>query len=63
MNLTRSQRDTPVWSVIEKHLRERLDTLRRQNDKQDNEAATQLLRGRIVEVKALLSIGDDPPAI
>lgn len=61
MYLTQTQRDSPLWGAISKHLQERLALLRKQNDDQPSESDTQKLRGRIREVKALMAIADDPP--
>ena len=61
--LTPAHKTTSTWALIEKHLKERLDLLRKQNDSQPSEAATQKLRGQIAEVKALLTIGEDPPVM
>lgn len=61
--LTEAQKASPVWAAIERHLQTRLATFRKQNDDQPSEAATQKLRGRIAEVKALLAIADDPPRV
>jgi hypothetical protein len=61
--LTEAQKASPVWVLIERHIQGRLDDHRRKNDDQPSEAATQKLRGRIAELKALLEIASDPPTI
>lgn len=52
---------TPVWRKIVKHYEHRLDELRQQNDSDFNELTTAKLRGRIIEVKVLLALNNDPP--
>lgn len=48
-----------TWKVIEAHLRARLADLRERNDGEHDFAATQKLRGQIIEVKMLLSLPED----
>ncbi len=60
MILVDHEKDSPVWIKIKAHLEERLMTLRAQNDTNMDETTTALLRGKIAECKALLSIGDSP---
>lgn len=59
--LTAGQKAGTVWPLIEQHLHKRLARLRKQNDGDMPEAATARLRGRILEIKALIALGDDPP--
>lgn len=51
-----------TWAKLAKHLEERIDLLRRQNDGPLDAAQTENLRGRIAELKALLRTAEkDPP--
>lgn len=54
-----------TWPRIERHLKERLDELRVQNDAFSlDETKTAALRGRIAEITALLSAAQEiPPPI
>lgn len=59
--LATHERASEVWIRLEKHLTERLEALRLQNDADQPEEATAKLRGRIAEIKALLNVGKDLP--
>lgn len=53
-----------TWAKLGKRLQERLQTLRAENDGPLDQVATAALRGRIAEVKLLLSAAEkDPPPI
>lgn len=54
------ERDSVVWEKIEAHYRQRLDELRQQNDSSLDGIKTAELRGRIREVKRLLSMHKEP---
>lgn len=56
LQLTEGEKMTPIWLRIEEHLKNRLDTLRLKNDRQQSEQETAALRGQISEVKSLLNI-------
>lgn len=60
-----SDRAGTTWPRLEKHLTERLASLRAQNDALSlDETKTAALRGRIAEIAYLLSAGrEDPPPI
>ena len=58
--MTQAERNSALWRKLRKNLEQRLDTLRAQNDGDKDERATAMLRGRIAEVKTLLTLGDDP---
>ncbi len=61
MNLSKTDRLSPVWVAIKAHLESRLERLRLMNDNESLDAIqTAAIRGRIAEVKALLLIGVDP---
>ncbi len=54
-------RNSRTWAVLKEQLEIRLATLRQQNDDASkDERETALLRGRIKEVKWLLSLGEEP---
>ncbi len=60
--LTPQELNDPVWQKLEARYTARLDTLRKQNDNSGlGEVETARLRGRIEEVKKLLSIGTPNP--
>lgn len=64
MNLSKTDRLSPIWVAIRAHLEDRLDRLRLMNDNESLDAIhTAAIRGRIAEVKGLLSIGEDPVEI
>lgn len=61
MNLSKTDRLSPIWQVVKAHLESRLERLRLMNDNESLDAIqTAAIRGRIAEVKALLLIGVDP---
>lgn len=59
--LKQHERGSEVWLSLERHLAERLQTLRMQNDANQTDESTAHLRGRIAEIKSLLSLGKDLP--
>lgn len=52
-------RSGPTWGRIADHLRQRIATLRAQNDKPIEQREADLLRGRIAELKDLLALGEE----
>lgn len=54
------ERHGQLWRDLMRHLEDRLAELRQQNDATLDDRATATLRGRIAEVKSLLSL-DKPP--
>ena len=56
---TKQERMSPLWGALMKHLETRLATLRNQNDGDLDQVATANHRGRIAEIKALLSLDKD----
>ncbi len=60
--LTPHDRQSAVWQKLKAHLDARLATLRVQNDTMPMDR-TEKHRGRIVEVKALLALGEDKPVL
>lgn len=64
MNLSKTDRLSPIWQVVKDHLEARLMRLRVMNENESLDAIqTASIRGRIAEVKGLLSIGEDPVEI
>jgi len=61
--ITPHERQSAVWQKLKPYLDTRLETLRRQNDGQLTPEQTAKLRGRIAEVKAILSLGTDKPQV
>lgn len=57
--LTEGDRLGATWKRIEKHLNERLQNLREQNDKDLPERTTTRLRGHIECLKAILALGNE----
>lgn len=53
-------RTNPMWQRIERHMVERLDALRRQNDATTTPERTEHIRGRIAQLKELLALADEP---
>ena len=60
MILTIEERRSPLWRKLAEHYESRLESLRNQNDGDRADVDTAKLRGRIAEVKLLLSLGHDP---
>ena len=59
---TKTERMSPLWGALVKHLETRLAHLRNQNDGDLDQVETGKQRGRIQEIKALLSLDKDEPA-
>lgn len=59
--LTPAERQSDAWRRLEKHLTDRLQSLRVQNDGDNSYEATAKLRGRIAELKAMLALAQDIP--
>ena len=59
---TKQERMSPLWGALVKHLETRLTTLRTENDRDLDVTGTASHRGRIAEIKALLSLDKDEPA-
>jgi hypothetical protein len=56
---TKTERMSPLWGALVKHLETRLAYLRNQNDGDLDQVETGKQRGRIAEIKALLSLDKD----
>lgn len=61
--LSDGERSHPLWQRLEAHMKDQLGKLRAQNDKIQTEAETAALRGRIAEVKRIISLGREPQVI
>lgn len=57
--LTERERQGEVWQKIQEALTERLAAARKKNDQALSEGQTAMLRGRIAELKWLLSEGEE----
>lgn len=58
--LAAHERTNPLWKRLERHMQDRLATLRQQNDATATPERTADIRGRIAMLKELLSLGDEP---
>jgi hypothetical protein len=58
--MTTYDRHSALWMKLAKHLEQRLDILRKQNDGPMTPEETERQRGRIAEVKSLLTLGKEP---
>lgn len=56
MILTEQEILSPLWAKLKEHYQARLDSLRLQNDTDKTMEATAKLRGRIAEVKKLITL-------
>lgn len=63
MKLSPIEMETPVWHKIRVELEQRLETLRKENDGSLSHDETQKIRGRIAEVKTILSWATTPPVV
>lgn len=61
--LTNIERQTGLWMRLENHFKDRLETLRKQNDGDLTEIQTAKLRGQIATYETLLRLGKDMPPI
>lgn len=61
--LTALERQSALWQTLKPRLEQRLEMLRRKNDRPLSDDDTARLRGRIEEVKYILSLGTDTPSI
>jgi hypothetical protein len=57
-----NDRHSPTWAKLRRHLEARITELRRQNDSDADPMKTAKLRGRIAELKGLLSLGNPASA-
>ncbi|MEK9796293.1 MAG: hypothetical protein VW713_06045 [Alphaproteobacteria bacterium] len=59
--LSDSDKTSPTWLRIKKHLQARVEALRNELEQDLPEDRTAKVRGRLAEVRALLSVEKDPP--
>ena len=57
--MTLEEKHSAVWMKLKEVLNEQLELLRRQNDTDKSETETAFLRGRITEIKNILSLEED----
>lgn len=60
MVLTIEERRSAFWQKLAEHCSDRLEVLRKENDGDKSELDTAKLRGRIAELKLLISLGNEP---
>ena len=63
MTLTHEERHSALWLKLKEHMTERIDTLRRKNDGDFDATTTASIRGGIRELKNLVALETDPPAV
>jgi len=63
MKLSAFEIETPLWTKISAELNTRLALLREQNDGQLTKEETEKIRGRIAELKLILSWAKTDPQI
>lgn len=61
--LGKADRVSSTWNALKKHLEQRLEVLRAQNDGDLNPEKTAKTRGQIAEVKRILSLDKELPHI
>lgn len=59
--LTEHEKAHPIWAKVEAFLGQRLESLRKENDKDCDERETARRRGAINEVKTLMALGRETP--
>lgn len=63
MELTAVEKASPVWRKIEEHFEERLAILYSQLCKSLPSDPTNVIRGQILEIKVLRSLGEEKPFV
>lgn len=58
--LTIEERRSALWAKLSDHFEYRLSEMRKQNDSDKSDTDTANLRGRIAELKLIISLGVDP---
>lgn len=58
--LTTQERQSPAWRTLMERFKARLESLRAMNDGPKEAIETAELRGRIAEIKALMSMDIEP---
>lgn len=59
--LASSDKESPTWGKLRRHIEERMQQLRAENDGPLDAALTAALRGRIAELKLLLATAEENP--
>lgn len=62
-DLTREERESPLWLKIKAGLEARLEMHRKKNDNPQGVEETADLRGRIAEAKFFLGLGNEKPEV
>lgn len=57
------EKQAALWAKLRKHLEEKLEACRKQNDGELDPIQTAKLRGRIVEIKSFLALENPPPSL
>lgn len=61
--ITQGDRMNPLWGKMMDLWQQRLDELRKLNDRPQSEENTATLRGRIAEIKALIALNEEIPIL
>lgn len=61
LRINHTDKASPLWRALVDHYIARLATLRELNDTSKSHDETMKLRGQIAEIKAFLSLADEPP--
>ena len=62
--LSDAEKQSAQWDRFSRHMQERLDALRKQNDDPSKtETETALLRGQIAEAKRVIELGKNRPEV
>jgi hypothetical protein len=61
--LTTSDKQSPLWLKVTRIVRHRLEVAQTRLEGTIDEAETNRVRGKIAELRAILSFGDDDPAV
>lgn len=56
-----ADRQNPLWQRLERHLKQRIESLRLQNEQDADERKTANLRGQIRALRSLLGAAKDTP--
>lgn len=62
-SLSNEEKDSKLWTRLVEHFESKLMSLRIQNEGDKTEIETAKLRGRIAEIKSILSLGKETNAI
>lgn len=62
-DLTPGEKNSALWKKLHEHLEERLEKARLQLESSLSIDETNRVRGKILELKAFLQLGDDKPTV